>query len=139
MRRRLLVLLMVLTAASVQAQAPSGYVFKVFNQGASSPLQTTTLQASSFVCDQTPPPPVTGTAINPTKVSFNDPVNTGQACIYVDNGTGPLLALPFGTQIYTATIATVNSAGTSADSASSNPFTHPGTVAPVLTGLRVGL
>ena len=120
----------------LSAQTVTSYTLKIFNQGAPAPLTTTVLPATNFVCNQPQPASTTNTA-NPTTIAFNDPLNAGQACLYVDPGTGPLFSLPFGTGTYTATVAATNSVGTSADSAVSNPFTRPGVVAAVPTAVRV--
>lgn len=125
----------VLLASSAYAQAPTSYQLKIFNQGATSPLTTTSLAASGFTCNQAPPD--TTNVANPTKIAFDDPANAGKSCVFTDNGTGPLVALPFGTGVYVATLAVVNSAGTSPDSAVSNSFTRPGTTANAPVAVRV--
>lgn len=128
-----------LLAAPASAQPPTSYILKIFNQGATAPVTTTTIPASSFTCGQTPKVTVsTGTETNPNRLAFDDPANPSTAdCVYVDPGTGPILSLPFGAQVYTAVMDVVNAVGTTADSASSNPFVHPGTISAVVTGLRV--
>src|SRR5579864_8327359 len=90
-------------------------------------VSTTVVPAASFLCGQTPLP---GTnTINPQHVEFVDPSNPVLACIYgPDPATGPLNSLPFGAQAYQGTLAATNAAGTSAASALSNSFTHPGAV-----------
>lgn len=123
-------------AGTAHAQSPTSYVLKIYLTGAGQPMSTTTLQASGFTCGQ-PKLTVSGAQVNPTKIAFDDPADATKDCVFVDNGTGPLAALPFGTQSYNGTLAAVNSAGTSADSAQSNPFSHPGVVAAAPTGLRV--
>ena len=122
-------------AAPLAAQPATSYTVKIYNQGASSPLTTTVLPAAAFTCAQPQPPPPTNTA-NPNKLAFNDPDIAGQACLYTDSGSGPLLALPFGTGVYVARIAMTNSAGTTADSADSNSFSRPGITGAVLTGVK---
>lgn len=120
---------------ALSAQPPLNYVLKVSNQGATGPLTTTSIPVSSFTCNQAAP--ATTNTANPNKILFTDPDNVGKVCIFVDSGTGPLVSLPFGTGVYTATIAVVNSAGPSPDSLLSNSFTQPGTVGNAPTGLRV--
>jgi len=138
MTRLILIVALCLVAATLAAQPPpvSGYTLKIFNQGATTPLTTTTLPASSFTCNQTPPPDTSNVA-NPTTVVFDDPANVGKVCLYTDPGTGPLLALPFSTGIYFARIAALNSAGTGPDSLPSPPFTRPGVVGAAPSGLKV--
>lgn len=127
----------ILIATAVQAQPVTGYTVKFSNQGAPAPFMTTTLPTASWVCGQ-PKLVVAPPIVNASKLAVDDPADVTKDCVYVDNGTGPLLALPFSVQVYVATIASVDVAGTSADSAVSNPFSRPGTVAPVPTGFRVG-
>lgn len=144
MRRTTLCLLALVLFLGVprqsQAQTITNYVVKVFNQGAAAPLTSTTLAASAFACGVTPKLVAgSGTTTNPSKIVFDDPSNpTGADCVYQDNGTGPILSLPFGSQVYVVAIDAVNAAGTSPDSQLSNPFAHPGTVASAPTGVRVG-
>lgn len=124
-------------ASVASAQVPTSYTLKVFNQGAPQPIATSALPTSAFVCNQTAPD-TTNTA-NPNKVLFNDPdpANPGKVCIFIDGGSGPLLSLPFGSGIYVATIAAVNTAGPSPDSALSNLFSRPGATAVAPVGLKV--
>lgn len=127
-------------AGTAHAQAPTSYTLKIYLVGASTPMTTATLQASNFACGQTPKVSVSPTQVqvNATKIVIDDPAAPSTAdCTYTDSGTGPLTALPFGTQSYNATLSATNSAGTSADSPVSNPFSHPGVVAAAPTGLRV--
>ena len=127
----------VLTASLVHAQAVTSYTFGVYNQGAPNPLQSTSIPAASFTCNVSKIV-VTGTVVNPTQIAFNDPVNANKDCLYTDPGNGPLLALPFGSQAYEATLTAVNSVGPSPVSARSGLFTRPGATAAAPTGLRVG-
>lgn len=123
-------------ARAAAAQPTLSYTLKVFNQGATQPLSTTTIPAASFTCNAVAP--VTTNTANPNKIVFDDPATAGRVCLFTDTGpTGPLVSLPFGSGIYVATIAAVNSAGASPDSALSPTFTQPGTVAPAVTGLKV--
>lgn len=135
---RVTVALIVLVAmpSFASAQAITAYQLKIWNVGAPAPFSTTTLSVANIVCNQTPitsPPTVT----NPTRFEFDDVANVGKVCIFTDTGTGPLLSLPFASTPLQATLAAVNSAGTSPDSVASNSFTRPGVAPPVPTGARV--
>jgi hypothetical protein len=121
---------------SAQSVPPTTAVRFVVSGGVS-PV-TNDLPIASIVCNQTAPAPTSGTVHNPTKVVYDDPAVSGKVCIYTDTGTGPLLSLPLGATVYTATAAFVNSVGAGPVSAVSNPFDHPGTAPTVApTGLRV--
>jgi len=133
-RSILAALLLTLCAAIAQAQTTTSYTLKIYAQGATQPTSTTSLQAQNFVCGQ---PQLPATATNPTRVQFNDPADPTKACEYRDPGTGPLFALPFGPQNYTATLTAVNGAGASPESAASLPFSHPGAAAAAPTGVHV--
>lgn len=135
MKQMLLTLTLLAIPTLAEAQTPTGYLLKVFVQGATSPLMTHTIPAANVQCGQAK---VTIPAVNPNAALWDDPADKAKDCVYVDTGTGPLLALPFGTVTYEATLAVVNVAGTSADSARSNPFQQPGQVSAIATGLRVG-
>lgn len=127
-----------LLATTAQAQPPTSYLFKVFNQGATLPVSSVTLPSSGFTCGLTPKVPTpTAPVANPKRVIIDDPLNPLADCVFTDSGSGPLLALPFGTQIYTATIAGVYPAGNSSDTPTANSFTHPGVVGSAPTGARV--
>lgn len=128
----------ILLFVSASAQAPTGYVLKLSTQ-AGAAVSTTPLALSAVTCGVTPKaPPPSGAVTNPKKVIWDDPAAPTTAdCVYTDPGTGPLFALPFGATAYLMVADVVNSAGTSPDSLPSNSFTHPGTVAPALTGVRV--
>ena len=123
------------SAARLEAQPVTSYTLKISNSGAPAPLSVTVLPATGFTCNQ--PPPATPTSVNAAFVLFDDQANAGKVCIYTDSGSGPLLALPFGSGIYTATLAATNSVATSGDSLASPPFTRPGVGAAVPTGVRV--
>jgi hypothetical protein len=138
MRAWVFVVLLSLTGSVVQAQPVTSYSFAVSNKGAASPFQTTPIAVAAFLCGQTPKlPPITTAQANPSKIAFDDPADATKDCVFVDNGSGPLLSLPFGNQTYTATIAAVNAVGVGPASTVSNDFTRPGVVAAALTGLRV--
>lgn len=141
MTRRVLGLVAVVLALAIpaHAQAPTSYTLKISNQGAAAPFTSAVLPASGFTCGVTPKiPPFTTTSVNPSKVVIDDPAAPTTAdCIYTDPGTGPILSLPFGTQIYTSTISATYPAGPSPDSLVSNPFSRPGVVGSAPTGLRM--
>jgi hypothetical protein len=130
-----LVVALLLSAAHAHAQTITSYPLKIWNVGATAPISTTVLPASSFVCNQTAPT-VPPSVINPTKLAIDDVVNVGKVCIYTDSPGGPLLGLPFSSQPLQATLAATNSAGTSPDSAVSNSFTRPGLPPPAPTAVR---
>jgi hypothetical protein len=132
----LLMVLCVCLPSIAHAQGATSYTLKIFNQGATTPITTTALPASGFVCGQ-PKAVVLATTHNPTTVNINDPADATMDCKYVDAGSGPLLSLPFGTNIYVATLSATNPAGSSADSGSSNPFDHAGTIPPVPANVRI--
>ncbi len=138
MKHALLAVCLLLLAHSASAQTITGYVLKLSTQ-AGAAVSTTPLALSVVTCGVSPKaPPPSGSPTNPKKVMWDDPASPATAdCLYTDPGTGPLFALPFGATAYLAVIDATNSAGTSPDSLPSNSFTHPGTVAPALTGVRV--
>lgn len=137
MKRLFLALIYLAIPALVHAQTITSYTFRVYNQGASAPVQTSVFQIANVQCNQPAVTPPTGTVSNPNRVAWNDPVNAGKACIWNDPGTGVLFSLPFGAQVYEATIVATNGAGTSPESARSNLFTRPGLPPAVLTGVLV--
>lgn len=123
--------------ASSDAQTVTGYQLRLYLAGGAAPLSTYDLQASAVQCDQ-PKTTVTGTAVNPRMVAWDNPANPATDCRWTDPGTGPLLALPFSpTTTYTATIVAINAAGSSPESARSNPFTRPGATPAAPANLRV--
>jgi hypothetical protein len=137
MRHSLLVLIAFLALPSLaQAQTATSYTLKIFNQGAAQPITTTALPATGFTCGLAKAV-VLATTHNPTTVNINDPADATKDCQYVDPGTGPLLSLPFGTNTYVATLSATNPAGTTADSGSSNPFDHAGTIPQVPANVRI--
>lgn len=114
--------LLTLATSSVFAQVATSYTLTIFN--GATVVSTTVITAANFSCGQTP---LSGPSINPRHVEFTDPANAAQVCLFTDNGTnGPLSSLPFGATAYTATLIATNSAGSSAPSAPSPPFTEPG-------------
>ncbi len=135
MKRFLIALALMLFASSAHAQTINKWTIKVYNAGALSPLSAPVdLLATNVTCNLDPATVISGQ--NPTKAVWDDIANTGKVCVWTDPGTGPLTSTPFG-GTYEATLTATNSAGTSAESARA-PFTHPGLVPPVVTGLRLG-
>ena len=128
-----LIAILLLLPALASAQAITSYTL-VVSSGAGA-VSTTVLPATSVTCNQTPLP--TTNTVNPRHVQFTDPVNAGMACIYLDPGTGPLAALPFGATAYTATLTATNSAGTSPPSLASNSFTTPGQLPSAPVGVSI--
>jgi hypothetical protein len=127
--------LIVLCASSASAQTITKWTIRTYNQGAPSPLTAPVdLLAANVTCNIDPATLTVGP--NPTKAAWDDILNVGKVCVWTDPGTGPLVSTPFG-GTYEATLTATNSAGTSAESARA-PFTHPGLVPPVVTGLRLG-
>lgn len=138
MKQIVLALGFTLVAGVAAAQSPTSYTIKISNQGAPAPFTTAILPIASLTCGVTPKiPPIPTTAVNPVKFVIDDPADVTKDCVYADPGNGPILALPFGPQVYTATLVANYPAGSSADSGVSNPFSHPGVVGPVPTGLRI--
>lgn len=122
----------------VSAQTITEWRLAIYLQGGATPISTFTIPLASAQCGQ-PTVPVTGTQINPTQIRWEDPAAPALDCRYVDSGTGPLLALPFNpTAVYDSTLRAVNTAGQSAESPRSNPFSRPGTVPSVPGRLRIG-
>lgn len=136
MKAALIALALLVLPSLASAQTATSYTLKIFNQGAAQPITTTALPATGFVCGLAKAI-VLATTHNPTTVNINDPADATKDCQYVDPGTGPLLSLPFGTNTYVATLSATNPAGTSADSGSSNPFDHAGTIPPVPANVRI--
>lgn len=129
----LLVGLLVGAAARADAQAITSWNLAVYNVGAALPLSPpTVLLVANVVCNQ--PAPV-GSNINPGRVSWDDVVTVGRACLWTDPGTGPLRSVPFGGN-YEATLTATNSAATSPESARV-PFTRPGLGPGAPTGVKV--
>ncbi len=135
MKRFVIALSLILFASSAHAQSIVRWTIRIYNQGAPSPLTTPVdLLAANVTCNLDPATVISGP--NPTKAVWDDPAAVGKVCVWTDPGTGPILSTPFG-GTYEATLTATNSAGTSAESARA-PFTHPGLVPPVVTGLRLG-
>ncbi len=113
------VLGLVLFAAPVLAQGPTSYQASYYNAGAPAPIQTETFAATAAVCNQAPP--AVTTTVNPTRVVFDDIANAGKVCILTEPAGGTLLSFPVGS--YEGTLAAVNTAGASAESARA-PFSR---------------
>lgn len=128
-----LTLAFLLVASLVSAQSIDKWTLRLFNTGAASPLSTTDLLAANVVCNQVAP--VTTSTVNPNKAIFDDPLNVGKVCIWTDPGTGPLFSVPFG-GTFEGSLSATDITGASAESARS-PFTRPGFVPAVPTGLRL--
>lgn len=122
--RGLIAAALVVAAATVAQAQSGGQVFRIYPVGGITPATDTSLVGAQ--CGLAGPPPPFVEVQNPREVWWDDPVNTGQFCRWVDTGTGPLLALPVGTQRYEATLRFLNSEGQSGpESPRSNPFWKP--------------
>ena len=128
-------------ASQAEAQPATAYPFKVCVQGqaCTAPVQTYSIPAAEVQCNQATVTPAPGTVHNGRFVRWDDPTNANRDCVWDSGATsGPLWSLPFSTTIvYDAVIQESNAAGTSPESARSNPFDRPGSVPNVLTGLRI--
>jgi hypothetical protein len=134
MRLTALIIALLLTAAPARAQVITSYTLTIYQAGTNTVVGIpTVIPVAALACNQ--PQPAAAPAVNPTRMAFNDPANAGQACIYTDPGTGPLLTLPFGAASYEGGLKATNSAATSAETRSA-PFTHPGVAPAAPTGLR---
>ena len=123
----------VLCPSLVSAQAITAWTLRIFNTGAPVALSTTSLLAANVVCNQAPPP--AGSAVNPSRVVFDDAITLGRVCIWTDPGAGPLFSVPFG-GAFEASLTATNIAGTSAESARAS-FTRPGLAPGVPMGVRL--
>ncbi len=129
-------LIFLLLPVPLAAQSITSYTLTLYQSGTQTLVGTpTVIPVAAVICNQTPP--TATSTVNPDKVVFTDTVNVGKACIYLDPGTGPLKTLPFGPSAYEGTLKATNSAATSAESARSLPFTHPGTAPPVPINVQV--
>jgi hypothetical protein len=136
----LVTLLLLLLPVVGRAQAITSYTLNVYLQGGSTAVSSAVLAVANVQCGITPKATVTGTPSNPSRVYWDDEAAPTTAdCRYVDPGTGPILALPFNpTAVYVAKILATNAAGSSPESAASNPFSRPGSAPSARTGVRVG-
>lgn len=120
MTRTLLVaLVLLLIAAPLAAQTPDSYSAKYYAVGATVPVQTETFLPTAAICNQAAP--TIANTVNPTRVVWDDPAVLGKVCIYTGSPTGPLFSMPAGN--YEATLAAINAAGSSPESARS-PFSR---------------
>lgn len=119
-----IVLTLTCLPALAGAQTIDGYVSRIYNQGAQTPLQTTDLLVANITCNQTPPA-ANASTVNPARVVFDDVANAGKVCMWTDPGGGILASLPFGQATYEGTLAAANSAGTGPES-NRAPFSRPG-------------
>jgi hypothetical protein len=136
MKRLVFVMVVLLGPTLAQAQAVEKWTLKVYNAGAQAPLSTTDFLAGSVTCNVDPASIVVVSGVNPTRAIWDDPGASGKVCTWLDDGSGPLRSTPIGGS-YEASLSASNSVGTSAESARV-PFSHPGTVPSVPTGLRLG-
>lgn len=114
-------------AVPVSAQPATGYQLRIYLSGGTSPVTTFDIAAGMFACGQPKVPTPVGTVQNPTTIAWEASAGDATDCKFIDSGSGPLLALPFSvTNTYTAKIVAINSAGSSPESAPSNPFSRPG-------------
>jgi hypothetical protein len=119
---RLLVSVLILAcsvAASAQQAAPV-YTLKLYQPGASAPMQGTTAPASAAVCGQAPSPASTGNVVNPKYAEFDDPAMAGQVCrIDFASFFG---GLPVST-LFTATLSYTDANGLTSDESNvAGPF-----------------
>lgn len=135
-----LIVLAVLSAAPSLASAQSidGYRLNVYPAGAAptaTPITFFDFTKTAIECNQAPEVVPPGVPVNPRRVLWDDPDNAGRVCRWVDPGTGPLFAVPFGAS-YDAGLQAYNEAGRGPES-DRVPFSRlsPPTVAP--TGLRL--
>lgn len=122
----------------VDAQTVTSYRLNIYIQGAGTPTTSFDFAAAQVTCGQARPTGGGGTVANPNQARWEDPANATLDCVWTDNGTGPLFALPFNPAVtYDSALVAVNIAGPGAESARSNPFTRPGVVPPARTNFRV--
>jgi hypothetical protein len=141
MRRLVLLGLLLLLSAAVQAQTVTQVIVTTYLQGTNNLAQPAQpLNMSGFQCGQKPKvAKPSGTVNNPTRVVVDDPMDPTADCIFADSVTanGPLFSLPFGAAVYEVTMKYVNSVAASPESARSNLFTRPGAAPAAPTGTRI--
>lgn len=144
----LLAMVAIARPTAAQSQTPPVSAVRITVAGGVSPV-TNDLDVASVTCalpKASEPTVIPGTTHNPTELDWDDPADPTPAthyCRYKDTGAvgtpSPLLALPFGATVYTATARFIyGPAGPGPASVVSSPFDHPGlpgTIAP--TGFRV--
>ena len=128
--KTILTLAFVALASVASAQSITDYAAKYYNVGAPAPVQTETFLAAAVSCNQVAP--TNTNTVNPTRIYWDDPANTGKVCIYTPTSGAPLLSLPVGS--FEGTLTANNQAGSSPESARV-PFSKLAAPA-VLTGLR---
>lgn len=130
----LTLVLSLLSTSAAFAQAITGYTVQYFNAGAPQPLQQSDrILPSAVTCGVTPKLVVTGPAINPTKLAWDDPTNPSALDCVVDLATGSsLVAFPVGS--YDAVVFATNAAGNGP--ATPRVSFSRAAVPAVLTGLR---
>lgn len=88
------------------------YEFRIYAQGAPSPLTTSRIAANLTVCDLVPPPVVAGPIANPTALVWDDPQRPGRVCQWAFNApTDQLVQLPDGQHEGTVAAVYLNTAG----------------------------
>jgi hypothetical protein len=138
MNRFLPAVVLLLVAASAQAQPISAVNLNIYRQGQTSPaVAPQQIPLTAFVCNQATAPAATAT--NPGGIAFDDPSAPGRWCHWVAPANGIFSLLAFdATQVYELEAALVNAAGAGPGARAS--FTRPGTlpaVAPAQLRLTV--
>lgn len=141
MKNIILTTLAILSLASVATAQPAPtvtYRARIYNTTIAGLATTYDFPASQVVCGQTRVNPPAGVVANPVQFRWEDPANASLDCVWTDAGTGPLFALPVGTDNYDATLQGISEAGlVSAESARSNPFWRPGSPPATPTQVRL--
>jgi hypothetical protein len=120
MKHALILLASLLVPALAFAQAPASYTLKIYNQGASSPVQSTTAPASAATCNLAASPASAGAVPNPKIAEWNDPANAGKVCRI--DFSAFFGGLPMNV-LQTATLTVTDDLGqVGPESAPSNPF-----------------
>ena len=108
----LLIGLIVLVGLRLGAQTIESYELRAYTVGATSPLQTFTFPLANVTCNLAPI--TSGSTINPTTALWDDPVNAGRDCRFVQ-GSGILFSVSTPGNYEEALVA-VNQAGLSPES-----------------------
>lgn len=117
----LFVAALLLVAPRAQAQTGPDFNLRIYVAGAATPMSPPTLiPAAKVVCNQAAPASNASTK-NPLRSVWDDPLNAGKVCTYIDDGTGPLAALPTAFNKFEATITQV-SGGVETDESNRAPF-----------------
>ena len=126
-------LLSIVSANIASAQTPiTSYNVKFYQPSTTTIVATFTIQAINVQCNQTIQLIVDN--VNPTKIGWDDPVNTGKFCVYTDSGDGFLGAPnPSGNMELTVTAISGTIAGPESDRV---PFTK-GLAPKKLTNVKV--